>query len=247
MMITAVIIDNREPKWIKELKFNGVPVSHTILDSGDIWCSTDDGKMIVIERKTPDDLLGSLKDERLFVQMVGLAELRKTGNWPYLMITGELACGPMGKVITSRGETGWEWSAIQGALLSIQEMGVFVTYAKSDTDFEAAVMRLGNRERNEKMLVPPARLGKVLGLQAGFLCGLPGIGPDKVSAVLTECGTPAWALVALTDATSKIPGIGEGIKNNIRYALGLQNDQQMGVLLDDHGQETLKILRLGEQ
>jgi ERCC4-type nuclease len=246
-MITAVIVDSREPKWIKDLKFGGVSVSITMLESGDVWCATDDGKMLVIERKTPDDLLGSLKDDRLFVQMAGLAGLRELGHWPYLMITGDLVCGPNGKIITPRGETGWSWNSVHWALLTIQEMGIFVTYAQSDTDFEAAVIRLGNRERTEKMMIPPARLGKVLGIQAGFLCGLPGIGPDKVDSILKACGSPAWALVALTDATTQLPGVGQGIKNNVRYTLGLKDNQQMGVILNDQDKEELSILRLGEQ
>ena len=122
MAITAVIIDQREPEWVKQLKFNGVIVSYSVLDAGDFWVITDDNRMLVIERKTPTDLLGSLKDERLFLQMAGLQELRKEGYWPYLMISGDLQRGANGHVVTDR-ETGWSWNAVQGALLSIQEIG----------------------------------------------------------------------------------------------------------------------------
>ncbi len=246
MALTAVIIDQREPEWVKQLKFNGAMVSHSVLDAGDFWVLTDDNRMLAIERKTPTDLLGSLKDERLFVQMAGLQGLRKEGYWPYLMISGDLQRGANGHVVTDR-ETGWSWNAVQGALLSIQEMGIFVTYCASDTDLESAVIRLGERSRDEKMIIPPARIGKVLGLQAGFLCGLPGIGPEKVGELLTYCGTPAWALVALTDADSQIPGIGQGIRNNVRYTLGLNDKEQMGILTNDRGDEVLKILPLGAQ
>lgn len=97
------------------------------------------------------------------------------------------------------------------------------------------------------MIIPPARLGKVLGVQAGFLCGLPGIGPEKVGEILSHCGTPAWALVALTNADSQVPGVGPGIKNNVRYALGLKDKEQMGIVIDDVGDEVLQILTLGEQ
>lgn len=245
-MITAVMVDQREPDWIKNLHFNGAPVTHGILDAGDFWVVTDDNKMLCIERKTPNDFLNTLKEERLFVQMAGLQELRKQGYWSYLMITGELTRGANGHVYTDR-ETGWSWNAIEGALLSVQEMGIFVTHCAGDTDLEAAIIRLADRSRDEKMILPPARIGKVLGIQAGFLCGLPGIGPEKVGPILSYCGTPAWAMVALTDATTQIPGVGKGIKNNIRYTLGLKDNEQLGIILDQQDNEVLTILPLGAQ
>lgn len=240
MSISAIMIDSREPQWVKDLKFNGAPISHDILDAGDFWVVTDDNKMLVIERKTPNDFLGTLKEERLFVQMAGLQELRKQGYWPYLMITGELQRGASGHVVTDR-ETGWSWNAIEGALLSVQEMGIFVTHCTGDTDLEASIIRLADRQRDEKMILPPARIGKVLGISAGFLCGLPGIGPEKVGEILTYCGTPAWALVGLTDSTTEIPGIGQGIKNNVRFTLGLKDNEELSIVLDEKNNEVFRI------
>lgn len=240
MGIAAVMIDTREPDWIAKLTFDGAPVSHSVLDAGDFWVVTNDNKILVIERKTPNDFLNTLKEERLFVQMAGLQELRKQGQWPYLMITGEFKRNANGKVVTDR-EAGWSWNAVEGALLSIQEMGIFVTYCTNDFDLEPAIIRLAERSRDPKIIVPPARLGKVLGVQAGFLCGLPGIGPEKVEEILGACGTPAWALAALTDKDSEIPGIGPGIKNNVRYTLGLTDSQQLIVATNDQGAEILLV------
>lgn len=242
--LTAVIIDNREPEWVKNLRFGSASVMHEILDAGDIWALTSDNKILAIERKTPGDLLNTLKDDRLFPQMAGLQELRKQGYWPYLLITGEIQRGSDGKVVIDR-ETGWNWNSVEGALLTVQEMGVYVAHCAGDTDLEAAVIRLAERNRDEKLIVPPARLGKVLGLQESFLCGLPGIGPEKVSAILDYCSTPAWALSGLTDSTSTIPGIGQGIKNNVRHVLGLKDREELSVINDDNGNEILKVLPKG--
>jgi ERCC4-type nuclease len=232
MSIIAAMIDSREPDWVKKLTFGNVPVTVDVLDAGDIWAVTDDSKILVIERKTPNDFLNTLKEDRLFVQAAGLQELRKEGYWPYLMITGELQRGQNGHVFTDR-ETGWSWTAIEGALLTIQEMGIFITHCANDFDLEPAIIRLTERSRDEKMILPPARIGKVLGIQAGFLCGLPGIGPEKVSDILAYCGTPAWALAGLTDSTSQIPGIGPGIKNNVRYTLGLKDNEEIGIYVKE--------------
>jgi ERCC4-type nuclease len=246
-MIAAVTIDSREPEWIQKLQFGGVPTTTACMETGDLWAACDDGSMLIVERKTPDDFLGTLKDDRLFPQLTRLASLRGPGFWPYLMITGELQLVPGRHVITERGQTGWDWAAVQGAILSAQEMGVFATFCAGDIDYEAAIIRLATRDRRPEMLVQPKREARILGQQAAFIAGLPGIGLEKVKAVMDYTGTPAWALVALTDADSQIPGIGPGIKNNVRYVLGLQEKQQMVVLTDDEGREVMAVAELGAQ
>ncbi|NMC54995.1 MAG: hypothetical protein GYA48_15315 [Chloroflexi bacterium] len=248
MSITAVMIDSREPEWVKNLQFNNAPAAVTFLESGDAWVACDDGITLIIERKSPDDFLNSLRQERLMVQIANLAEYRKThGFWPYLVITDEIIRGANGKAITNRGETGWSWNAVQGALLTVQEAGVFVQFCAGDADYGPCLTRLASRKRDPKMLVMPAREARLLGNQAAFIAGLPGIGLEKVQTVMQYCGTPAWALVALTDATSQIPGIGNGIKRGVRWTLGLKESEQIGVVLGENHQEELAILNLGEQ
>ena len=245
MSITAAIIDNREPDWIKKLTFGDVPVTCDILETGDVWIVTDDNKMLIFERKTPNDFLGSLADERLFAQAARLADLRKQGHWPYFLITGQFI-NMGGKVYTDR-ETGWNWNSVEGGLLTLQEMGLFVTHCPGDTEFESAIVRIADRNRDEKTLIPPARLAKVLGLQAAFLCGLPGIGPEKVNEILDHCQTPAIALVGLTDDRIKIPGIGPGIRNNVRFILGLRTGEQIELACNDQNDEVLAIYENGKE
>lgn len=246
MSIEAAIIDSREPQWVQELQFHGAPTSVSMLEAGDVWLACSDGKMLIVERKTPEDFLNTLKGERLFPQVSELAKMRQEGYWPYVMITGDLQRGANGKVFTPK-ETGWSWAAVQGTLLSIQEMGVYVTFCAGDTDFSPALERLAKRDRSETAWIRPARDAKILGIQASFIAGLPGIGIEKVGEIMKYAGTPAWALVALTDSTSKIPGIGPGIKNNIRYALGLKEGEQIVVNLDDQDNEILAVCQEAEK
>ncbi len=65
MGIATVIIDSREPKWVQELSFGGVPTAVAQLDYGDLHVLCEDDCMLIIERKTPDDFLNSLRNERL--------------------------------------------------------------------------------------------------------------------------------------------------------------------------------------
>lgn len=232
-MLSAVAIDSREPRDIQELNFGGVPKAITMLEHGDLHAATSDGAMLIIERKTPNDFLGSLKDERLFPQLAKLANTRiddqirgSLMRWPYLIITGEFYRDG-DHVSVERRQTGWTWSALQGALLSIQEMGVFIIYGY---DYEATVIRLAQRQRNKEMRIYPAKPPRILGTEAGLLAMLPGIGTDKAWPVLEYAGSAGFALQALTDDETKIPGIGSGIKRQVKNALGLLPGTKMVVI-----------------
>ena len=244
MPITAIMIDSREPEWVQKLTFGEIPTMVTMLPHGDLMASTDDNQMILIERKTSDDLLGSLRENRLFNQ---LAEMLDQTRWSYLVITGELQRGPNGNAVTDRGNTGWSWAAVQGALLTAQEMGIFVVHAGADTDYESTVIRIGARDRREDLLLKPPKFPKVLSAKEQVMAALPGIGVERLQILEEICGTPAWALVCLTDPTSEIKGIPRNVKTKVRAALGLLDTEQMAVTVNDAGEYVMSIAPLGAQ
>ena len=221
----SVIVDSREPQWVQQLTFGSVPVAVTTLPAGDIWVATDDNMMLCIERKTPDDFLNSLRDDRVFGQC---AALKEHSQWAYLLITGPFLRGADGKVITGR-ITGWDWNAVQGALLTIQELGIGVIHIAGDHDLEAAIIRLANRKRDTVRVIGP-RIAHVLSDAEAIIASLPGIGVERLDAInavypLNEFGY--MALLALTDTDPDawdIPGIGEGITRRIRKALSLPDN-----------------------
>jgi len=221
MGIQVATIDSREPAWTQALTFGGVPTLVMALEAGDVQVVTDDDKILVIERKTPEDFLSTLKADRLFPQCVKMLE---TSPWAYIVITGIFECSPLGKVITQPDSriTGWAWAALQGALLTVQEMGIGIVYVANDQEFEKTVIRLAARDRNV-VHVPPARLPEVLGQGQALIASLPGVGIERCKAVLEYTGTPAWALTWLTelDSEEKVPGIGSITKAGVRRALGL--------------------------
>lgn len=226
-MLTAVLIDQREPEWVRRLTFGGALVATTLLEHGDFQVACDDGNVLLIERKTPSDLLGSLADGRLLVQM---AEMSKTSIWSYLLIAGAVTCGADGKAQIDGVPTGWSFAAVQGALLSVQEMGCFVTWAASSSDLESAVVRLARRDRG-RMPVAPARVPVLLSPGEAALAALPGIGPDRLDALMRHTQTPARALEFLTNTNGndKVPGVGPHTKAGVRQALGLAEDQTLTI------------------
>jgi ERCC4-type nuclease len=229
MAITAAFLDSREPQNMQGLKFGGVPVAITTLECGDAWIATDDGNLLCIERKTPSDLLGSIKDGRLFLQC---AAMRAKTPWAYLLLTGALAHTLDGHVITDNRTTGWKYDDVIGALTSVQEMGVVVVSCQSDSHYEAAIIKLSRRDRREVKAVEPRTQARVLTQQEQVLISLPGIGLERAGLLLGEHGSAAYSIAWLSwlDSISEMEGIGNGTKNGVRRALGLAADEWLSVM-----------------
>ena len=224
-----MLIDIHEPVSIQNLQFGGAPLTRLQLEIGDLWASTDDGELLIIERKTPDDLLGSIKDGRLFNQV---AAMRTQSKWIYLVITGALAHSIDGMVMTDSRLSGWRWDDVQGALLTVQELGCAVVVCQSDQHYEQCILRLANRDRKAVKPITARVEPHILTEQERLLLALPGIGLERAGLLLGEFGSAAYAIAWLTwlNTFAEISGIGDGTKHNVRRALGLQGEEWLAVM-----------------
>ena len=250
-MLKAVLIDSREPKNVQEMDF-GAPSAVTTLDTGDLWAATDDD-YILIERKSAGDLLNSIADKRLFNQMMNM---HKRATRCYLVVCEPLIPTTDGYLEFAARDTRWNWGAVQGALLTVQEMGIGVVTLTGLDDYPAAVERLAKRKREVK--IAPRVKENILTPGEAILSALPGIGFERAQLVADEFDhnigeALAW-LTWQNDSVFKIPGIGEITKGNIRRALGMRDGQELYCLqegereywtsqlntrssTDDHGRE----------
>jgi len=228
MAIMAVTIDSREPEWVRNLRFNGAAVAVEALPTGDALLWLEDGQLLIVERKSSEDFLLSIKDGRLFSQAARLTEQRLAeqlnaqplSTWPYIVITGTLRPSGRELVITERGETPWHWESANSAFLTLQELGVFVGFARDDADYERALLALGNRKRSDVRILP-ARSFELVSQQATFLMGLPGIGEERSQQIMEWAGgNLAHALVGLVDPQIRTP-VGKSVQASIRRFLGL--------------------------
>lgn len=237
MGITAVVIDSREPEWVQNLKFGGVPTTVAALDFGDLHVLCDDDTTLIIERKTADDFLNSLKSDRLMMQSAKCATARLEAQlafntmdsvWPYLVISGAFYPGSTGKVITQRGVTGWNWNSVMGALLSIQEMGTAVVFTADNDSYEKTVMLLAARKRKPETQILPPKPPNILGPAHQIIASLPGIGVERLKTVMDYAGGQAgWALVGLTDPDQEYKGIPLSVNRRIRAAMRLKDDERL--------------------
>lgn len=252
--IALIQIDSREPESIQRLTFGGIPVAQNVyMETGDLIADTDDGHRIIVERKTPDDFLNTLASKepnhQLFIQLARMVQPRyeQQANgqpltyWPYLVITEPFRTTPKGKVITGRGETGWDWRDVSGALLKIQEMGVFVVFADSDADYESCILRIGKRDRSPMMTMLPARVANVLGSKATFIQSLArGVGLDMTVKVLDYYEDDIkQALLSICDLTTDSP-VGRKTRERIREMFGLADGETFGLVKGEliNAQET---------
>jgi ERCC4-type nuclease len=239
--IMALQIDSREDTWLKNwqtqppAELPDVPILVQQLETGDAKVYCADGVVLNVERKTPSDFLNSIPTDHIFDQ-VGrmMQERRDKGELPFLVITGEILRNPQtGNCIIpgSKHGEGWNWNAVQGTLLSIQEAGVPVIFCANDLDYAPCLNRLAGRNHS-LMIINPTREMLPLTPEERVLCAFDGIGPELAGRVLEACTTPAWALDVLTDVSKdapKIAGIADGRKKAIRRTLGLLDNEKLAV------------------
>lgn len=225
--IQSLLIDHREPPHVTRIRLEGVPVAVTQLQCGDIWIAAADGKLLIIERKTGDDLLASIADGRLFDQAAAMVAM---SPWSYIVVEdGDLTPRHDGTTTVNGKPTQWRWSSLQGALQTVQEMGVAVVYLTGREELVPFIERLAKRDRGP-VRVGGVRKAELLAPGMSLLMSLPGVGPDRAKSLLEQAGTAAFALMALSDNEIDIPGIGNGTRGKVRSALGLNDGMKIEVI-----------------
>lgn len=217
MTLRAVVLDSREPTWVQELDF-GVPKSITSLPIGDCWLATED-TTLVVERKTLADLLASIRDGRLFTQA---AKMVSQSVWSYEVVT-ELPVIRSGCVWAGGQLTAWKWSSVQGALLTLQDIGVQVVFwPNSHQGYADALKFLAGRDRSTVKVHPQKRDVVMQSAGESILCSLPGISDGRAGSLLEYCGSAIEAIQFLCgNSKDGVPGIGPAIKAGTRQALGV--------------------------
>jgi ERCC4-type nuclease len=240
--ILAIQIDSREDNWLKSWQgnppalFSSIPIITAKFEIGDARIICDDGYTLSVERKTPSDFLGSIPNDHIFDQVSRMMEDRTaTGALPYLVITGEILRNPnngMCVIPGSKYGEGWNWNAVQGALLTIQEAGIPVVFCAGDTEYAPTLKRLAARN-HAVMVINPQKEIMPLTPQERVLCAFDGIGPETANEIMVRCSTLAWALDYLTDLSPdapKISGVGMGRKQAIIKTLQLENENTLAVI-----------------
>lgn len=233
MTLEAVITAANEPEWAKKLNF-GSGIEHKVenLTVGDCWLICDNGVTIVVERSTLSDLVGKIPDGGLFRQA---AAIRGVTEWGYFIWTG-MPRMKNGNLILGGKETKWRWDSMQGALLTVVDLGVSTLWVPSNTpeEYRQALLRLANRDRGDVRL--KAKRGATMRSPGeAVLCSFAGISDKLAQQLLAHCGTAAYVMAAISQG-DKLPNVGPTRCRNVRYALGLADDMQIDITIKQEEQ-----------
>ena len=168
----------------------------------------------LIERKTLTDLVTSIKNGRLFSQMLRLAN---AGKKCALLLEG---------TTVDLAGSGMRREAIQGALIYITlRLEIPVLRAK-DAEESAKIIRYVAQQldqpEHKKTVVKryrPVLLKSKQKKQLYLLQGLPGVGPERAKALLEQFGSVENILQASEKELQTVPGIGKYTARHIRWVL----------------------------
>lgn len=214
-------------------KWSGTPpLQTTQLPAGNAWIACDDGTVLAIEAMAASSVLAAMADGTLLTRCHAL---KAVSPWAYLLIAGTMIELPDGRINIAGDDTNWQAAALQGLLLSVQELGVAVVTVRLASDVPATLERLAKRTRAPQRINPP-REATLLTPAEQLLGAIPGLGPERIKQLLTECTSAAWALCALTaPEPTNLSGIGPKTQQAARQALGLPNNMFLSpIVVDTH-------------
>jgi len=196
------------------------------------------GNWMVVERKTPQDLLHSIEDGRLVDQC------RRMVDWswlPVVLIDGRL--GEEKGMVTADGSvTGWGMKSVEMLLLSLMAGGVSVVGGRGVELSEVVGWLMGWMDKEEHLL--PGKRAVIPFIEPtvemSVLTSFSGIGPDTARSILEYCGSLRNAFMFMTDEGNvKLKGRPKGVgKQRIaefRRAMGLEEGEVMMPVREDEG------------
>lgn len=183
-MIISAMLDSREPPQLNDqlTKRLDCPCVVAPLPCGDVWLNVVDGQQIIVERKTIPDLLGSIDDGRLFNQA---AEINAITKWGFVVVA-EMPRVIGGRIQTDNGLTKWEWASVQGALLTVQDLGLGVAFCEPH-DYPGMLIRIAARD-TRAVKVAPRRPAIKATEQEKILMSFPRIGHARAQTLLALGG-----------------------------------------------------------
>lgn len=206
-----IVADDRERKSyvIESLReIENVEVEIQRLSLGDYKIDSS----VVVERKTLYDFAVSIIDGRLFKQMLRLTSSKAKG---VLILEG---------TANDTADIGMAREAMQGALITVSLiLGIPVLRSKNPAETANLIIYIGRQIESianggvQRHGYRPKGMRKK---QLFILQGLPGVGPERAERILDRFGSVEAAISASSSELQSIDGIGIGVADKIRWAVG---------------------------
>lgn len=167
-----------------------------------------------VQRKTVDDLLASIEDNRLSKEIQQMRRL----DVAVLLVEGSLRFTADG-MLPRRWGRAWTQKQIRGVLWSMMLEGIWVDYVANPTQFATYVEdlrawvkkdrhRFGDR-RNKKSVELWGTTRKDRDYATWLLQGLPGIGPEMADRIYAYFDGLPWEWSISREELMEVEGVGE--------------------------------------
>ena len=211
-----MLVSPTEPLQLKELGVSSsVPEQYGV----DYLYFTDQHGLVGVQRKELNDLVASQGDGRIAKEVVAMREL-DVAIW---LLEGIAQWGTDGQSLWTR--TSYTNSRHMGFLFSLSFQGFLIFSTSTLTESGLLLSQLEKWLKKEKHRGiggrPAARgvFGEPDRREWGvhFLCGLPGVGPDRAEAIWDHFGGLPFKLSA---DVSEVPGVGRKTAERIEGIFG---------------------------
>lgn len=177
-----LIVDSREPDFIKS-KFPLATIQK--LESGDFRYDSPEGKIILIERKTPQDLQSSIIDGRILRQIIGMKEMVGENGRCAILLDGTPNDPRYFHLVSSALLTAQDCGvAVFQRLGKIEEFVPFMIRKLLESDVKVTARRAVTMEKGSMSM----------------LKSVPGVGHKTAAALLLKHGTLKAALESLFES-----------------------------------------------
>ncbi len=208
----VIFVDNRElnSNVARHIKKYNALVREEQLEVADYICS----KRVACERKTVEDFIQSITNQRIFEQLKNLSE---SYDNPVLIIEGNPELLFL--------ERSMHPNTIRGALASIAvDYKIPIIWTNNPEETAAQIYWLAYREQVKEQTpvqIRSSKIPKTLAEQQEFLvAGLPGINSTRAKKLLKHFKTPERIFTASEEALKRIEGFGEKTAKRIKHVLG---------------------------
>lgn len=187
------------------LKKRGASIKSGQLKTGDYLVNNK----VLIERKTGEDFVLSLIQNRLFEQC---SRLKKTGITALLLLEGN--------PFSTQHRISRQ--AVKGALVSLAvSWELPLLFAKDINDSAEIILTTANQMKAFRypVLYRSRKTRTMQGRKFFFLQGLPGVGPITAAGLVNKFGTIKHILQASEEELRQVEGIGEAKARAIRFFL----------------------------
>lgn len=127
---------------VEKVKALGVPATTGLIPVDAMWYV--DSKPIMVEFKTPEDLIASVEDGRLSKQIIAMAELEAQG---YILLEADTLSKDGGYLVGAK-EHLWDWDRFDAVLESLQDQNVRIIRCAEPSHLPRRLVSLYKRLRD---------------------------------------------------------------------------------------------------